>query len=184
MRQNILRKELLLLLAVFLLPIVLGLAFFYYSPGSFTSRTTNYGHLIVPVIGTKDGDIVLPHNQTLKGIWTLAYHTDECGTTCQKVIEQMKTIHLLMNDNIRRVQKMVLSPVRTDFKQSTNSEKAVLFASIKNKNLSQRLLMFPSQALFLIDPNANIMLYYDTHNLHIGRVVKDLERLLKYSRTG
>jgi hypothetical protein len=36
----------------------------------------------------------------------------------------------------------------------------------------------------LIDPIGNIMMYYQPEGVDIKRVVKDLKRLLKYSRIG
>ncbi len=42
------KKELWILLSSFVLPIVLGTAFFYWNPTAFTGTTVNYSHLLKP----------------------------------------------------------------------------------------------------------------------------------------
>jgi len=52
------KKELWVLLASFVIPIVLGAAFFYWNPTAFTGSTVNYGRFVNPIITTEEQDVV------------------------------------------------------------------------------------------------------------------------------
>lgn len=174
------KKELWVLLASFVLPIALGTAFFYWNPTAFTGNTVNYGEFVNPIITTESQDIVFAKNTpgNLQGIWTLTYSTNNCDANCKRILKDMKTVRLLMNEDMRRVQRMLLTNGVTDVQET-----GVLIAR-PSIALSQQLEQFPDNTLFLIDPLGNIMLRYDSQALDIKRTVKDLERLFKYSRIG
>ena len=174
------KKELWVLLASFVLPIVFGTAFFYLSPNSFTKSTVNYGEFVNPVIGTTDNDFVFNKAQkgSLQNIWTLAYVTDRCEQSCLNTLKDMSTIRILTNENMRRIQSLLVTSEST-----TNIDPEVLRAHGSTR-LMQQLSKFPDNHLFLIDPLGNIMLHYNPTDLNIKRVIKDLHRLFKYSRIG
>jgi hypothetical protein len=79
---------------------------------------------------------------------------------------------------MRRIQRLLLIDGSTDIR-----EPGLLIAQ-PSEALSQQLMRFPNNSLFLIDPLGNIMLHYDPQTLVIKRVLKDLKRLLKLSRIG
>ncbi|KAA0454651.1 MAG: hypothetical protein FXV79_01490 [Candidatus Thioglobus sp.] len=173
------KKELWLLLAFFLLPIALGKAFFYWYPAAFTSNTINYGKIINPLITTKKQDVRFESKTaSLQGLWTLAYTAKTCGNTCTKALADMKTIRILTNDNMRRIQRILL------IDGATNARQTGLLIAHPSIKLQQKLAKFEPNTIFLIDPLGNIMLHYAGKNINIKRVLKDLNRLLKYSRIG
>lgn len=175
------KKELWVLLASFVLPIALGAAFFFLNPGAFTTNTVNYGKFVNPVIVTQEQDLVFVNNEQsgINGLWTLVYKTKSCDELCIKSLNDMKTIRILMNENMRRIQRLLLVPNKTT--ESNNLE--VLIAS-PSKNLSDKLSKYPKNSIFLIDPIGNVMMYYDPLDIDIKLIVKDLNRLFKYSRIG
>ena len=174
------KKELWILLASFILPIALGTAFFYWNPTAFTSNTVNYGEFVNPIITTEEQDVVFAKDTkgSLQGLWTLAYVTNHCDDACIKTLDDMKTTRTLVNENMRRIQRLLLIDGSTDIR-----EPGLLIAQ-PSEALSQQLTRFPNNSLFLIDPLGNIMLHYDPQTLVIKRVLKDLKRLLKLSRIG
>ena len=174
------KKELWILLASFVLPIVLGTAFFYWNPTAFTSNTVNYGEFVNPIITTEDQDVVFSKDTKgdLQGLWTLAYVTNHCDEACIKTLKDMKTTHVLVNENMRRIQRLLL------IDGTTNIREPGLLVASPSKALSQQLARFPNNTLFLIDPLGNVMLHYKPQTLVIKRVLKDLKRLLKLSRIG
>lgn len=176
------KKELWILLASFVLPIAFGAGFFYWNPFAFTSNTVNYGQFVNPVIATEKHDIVFTNNTQgeLQGVWTLVYATSECDNPCVQALKDMKTIHTLTNENMRRVQRLLL----TTGVAPTNRAEAGLLVARPSKVLRQTLREFPNPSLFLIDPLGNLMLRYNPQTLDIKRVLKDFKRLLKYSRIG
>ncbi len=174
------KKELWVLLASFILPIALGTAFFYWNPTAFTGTTVNYGEFVNPVITTEKQDVIFSKKTQgdLQGLWTLAYVTNTCDDSCKNTLKDMKTIRILMNEDMRRIQRLLLINGTTDLQ-----DPGTLIAN-PSEALSQQLNKFPNNSLFLIDPLGNVMLHYNPQDLVIKRVIKDLERLFKYSRIG
>ncbi len=116
-----------------------------------------------------------------EGLWTLAYVSNKCETLCSKTVKDMETVRVLMNDEMRRIQTAVVIP---NDSKPTNLNGKALSVYISNFVLFQRLNSFGEEVIFLIDPIGNIMMYYEPEEIDIKRVVKDLKRLLKYSRIG
>ncbi|CAC9464009.1 hypothetical protein [bacterium endosymbiont of Bathymodiolus sp. 5 South] len=174
------KKELWVLLASFVLPIALGTAFFYWNPTAFTGNTVNYGEFVNPIITTQKQDVVFSEDTQgdLQGLWTLTYVTNTCDNACEKTLKDMKTIRTLMNENMRRVQRLLL------ISGTRNLQKTGLLIAKPSNKLQQKLRKFPDNSLFLIDPLGNVMLRYNPQSLEIKRVIKDLQRLFKYSRIG
>ncbi len=112
---------------------------------------------------------------------TLAYVSNKCEILCSKAVKDMETIRVLMNDEMRRIQTAIVIP---DDSRPTNLNGKTLSVFIANFALFQRLNSFGERVIFLIDPIGNIMMYYEPEEIDIKRVVKDLKRLLKYSRIG
>ncbi len=141
----------------------------------------NYGKLVEPIITTVEDDIVFSDKTpgTTQGIWTLVYVINECGAECTQTIKDTKTIRILMNDEMRRLQRMVLTN-----NDNLNIEDPKVIIAKPSVALSDKLSVFGADQLFLIDPIGNVMLHYQPQGLDIRRVVKDLERLFKYSRIG
>jgi len=176
------RKEFWLLLAMFILPIAFGTLFFYANPNYFSESTVNYGELVRPVIATDEGDIEIDGGaSSLQGIWTMVYVSSSCDNACEKAVADMKTIRTLMNDDMRRIQRMIIIE---DNSTPTSDDKALIKARITSTKLTQSLKKYTENAIYLIDPIGNIMLYYEPQNIDIRLVIKDLKRLFKYSRIG
>lgn len=173
------KKELWVLLSSFVLPIVLGTAFFYWNPTAFTGNTVNYGEFVNPIITTEKQDLAFVDNKgDLQGLWTLAYVTKQCGNACERALKDIKTTRILMNEDMRRIQRLLLTTGAADTQQPG------LLVARPSAALGQKLSKFPDNSLFLIDPLGNVMMHYNPEQLNIKRVLKDLKRLFKYSRVG
>ena len=175
------KKEFWALLSIFLLPIGLGTLFFYLNPTYFSQNTVNYGELITPVIVTEKSDLDIKGDASLQGVWTLAYVTDRCDILCNQAIADVKTIRTLINMDMRRIQRMLITD---DGSMPSNEDENLIFASIASDRLSGQLASFPENSIFLIDPIGNFMMYYNAKDINVKFVLKDLKRLLKYSRIG
>ncbi|MEK9779094.1 MAG: hypothetical protein VW448_02970, partial [Gammaproteobacteria bacterium] len=69
----------------------------------------------------------------------------------------------------------------------TNSTNVIPEGILKarvSEAIESKLSQFSKGSIFLIDPIGNIMLQYQAENIDVKKVVKDLERLFKYSRVG
>jgi cytochrome oxidase Cu insertion factor (SCO1/SenC/PrrC family) len=175
------RKEFWMLLAMFLLPIAFGTLFFYANPNYFSESTVNYGELVRPVIATDEGDIEIGGDASLQGIWTMVYVSSRCDEACEKAVADMKTIRTLMNADMRRIQRMIIIE---DNSTPTSDDKTLIKARVISEKLTQSLKKYAENAIYLVDPIGNIMLYYEPQNIDIRLVIKDLKRLFKYSRIG
>jgi cytochrome oxidase Cu insertion factor (SCO1/SenC/PrrC family) len=175
------RKEFWVLLAMFILPIAFGTLFFYANPNYFSESTVNYGELIRPVISTDENDIEIDGDASLEGIWTMVYVSSRCDDACEKAVEDMKTIRTLMNADMRRIQRMIIIG---DSSTPTSNDESLIKARATSKKLTESLRKYTENAIYLIDPIGNIMLYYEPQNIDIRLVIKDLKRLFKYSRIG
>ena len=175
------RKEFWMLLAMFILPIAFGTLFFYANPNYFSESTVNYGELVRPVIATDAADIEIDSASSLQGIWTMVYVSSRCDNVCEKAVADMKTIRTLMNADMRRIQRMII--IENNSTPTVNDE-TLIKARITSEKLTQSLKKYTENAIYLIDPIGNIMLYYEPQNIDIRLVIKDLKRLFKYSRIG
>ena len=175
------RKEFWMLLAMFILPIAFGTLFFYANPNYFSESTVNYGELVRPVIATDDTDIEIEGSTSLQGIWTMVYVSSHCDDACEKAVADMKTIRTLMNADMRRIQRMII--IENNSTPTVNDE-TLIKAKITSEKLTKSLKKYAENAIYLIDPIGNIMLYYEPQNIDIRLVIKDLKRLFKYSRIG
>jgi len=175
------KKEFWMLLAMFILPIAFGTLFFYANPNYFSESTVNYGELVRPVIATEEGDIEIDGGASLQGVWTMVYVSSRCDDVCEKAVVDMKTIRTLMNADMRRIQRMII--IENNSTPTVNDE-ALIKAKITSEKLTKSLKKYAENAIYLIDPIGNIMLYYEPQNIDIRLVIKDLKRLFKYSRIG
>ena len=175
------RKEFWLLLAMFILPIAFGTLFFYATPNYFSESTVNYGDLFRPVIATDAADIEIDSASSLQGIWTMVYVSSRCDNVCEKAVADMKTIRTLMNADMRRIQRMIIIE---DNSMPTSNDESLIKARVTSEKLTKSLKKYTKNAIYLIDPIGNIMLYYEPQNIDIRLVIKDLKRLFKYSRIG
>lgn len=175
------KKEFWALLALFILPIALGTLFFYLNPSYFSKSTTNYGELVRPVIATAASDIEIEGDASLDGIWTIVYVASSCDSVCDKAVADIKTIRTLINEDMRRIQRMLITK---DGSSPRIIDENLIKAKITSERLDDNLSRFPDNAIYLIDPIGNFMLYYKPEDINIKFVLKDLKRLLKYSRIG
>jgi 3-deoxy-D-manno-octulosonic-acid transferase len=74
--------------------------------------------------------------------------------------------------------------IAKDGSRPSQEDESLIHARIKNEELSTKLASFPKNSIFLIDPIGNFMLYYNPTDINVKFVLKDLKRLLKYSRIG
>ena len=83
--------------------------------------------------------------------------------------------------DMRRIQRMLITK---DGSSPSQEDEDLILASINSEELSSKLASFPKNSIFLIDPIGNFMLYYNPKDINVKFVLKDLKRLLKYSRIG
>ena len=192
---------LVLLFAVFALPPLLSWYAFNYTDLGKQQGAAAHGALITPPRQLPDwslADLTRRNGAEarLHGKWTLLYLLDgKCLETCQQNLYKMRQLRLATGKNTGRVQRAVLV---------VNRDRDALTAE-QLRDFPGQLLLFPGNMddgalrslfelsagdrpfaqdrLYLVDPLGNLMMSY-AGSTDPGGIIKDLTRLLKYSRIG
>ncbi|MGK0270268.1 MAG: cytochrome oxidase Cu insertion factor (SCO1/SenC/PrrC family) [Cocleimonas sp.] len=187
------KKKFLTLVAVFVTPVVLGsLLFFNLERLGFEKGSTNYGTLVHPalpavVADLKQGDVEAVREETIAKSWTMAYiEPSSCDQVCLDKLTLIKKVRLLTNEKMRRVRTLfITNPAIADSIDEAQYRDMVI-SNVTDEN-STFLKQFPHQEtkpIYLIDPYGNIMMYYPQADLNAKKIIKDINRLLKYSQLG
>ncbi len=187
------QKKFLMLVAVFLLPVLLGsLLFFSQDKIGYEKGSTNYGTLIQParpakLMDLKQGNQDAIKEQTIAKSWTMTYiETDQCDQVCLDKLTLIKKVRLLTNEKMRRVRTLFVTNPAIESSIDKSQYKDMIFTNVSENN-SDFTQQFPAQEtkpIYLIDPYGNIMMYYPQKDLNAKKIIKDINRLLKYSQLG
>jgi hypothetical protein len=162
--------------------------------------TTNQGNLVHParplIIPSHllVGDI--PLNEFIKDKWTLLYIGDaDCDEICRENLYKMRQIRIAQNENMNRVQRLFILKTGNipehlaGFLGQEHPKMAV--ATVNAEQLAEISTFFEIDAtpvisagrVYFVDPLGNLMMYYEP-DAAAGGMLKDLKKLLKYSRIG
>ncbi len=176
---------LLLLAAVFVLPFIIGTGLFWsgWRPGKFV----NHGELLQPPRLLPESGLAhadgrpLPISE-LRGKWLLIMPVDQtCDTTCQQNLQQLRQVHVALNKEQSRLQRVFISSSTSDPALAKMQQDFPDLVVASTANMAWRNAQDVSgQTIYIVDPLANIMMRY-ADPADMRGVLKDLERLLKYS---
>ena len=187
------RRMLLLLAAVFFLPFAVGTGLFW--SGWRPEKFANHGELLQPPRILPDGGLHHPDGNPLPtselhGKWLLVMSNSEpCRVVCQQDLQQMLQVHMALNKEQSRVQRVFISSdVSARDSASSLAEAQSRFPDLvvglwdsgAAKKTWQGILESSGRELYVVDPLGNVILRYAAPPDMRG-VLKDLERLLKYS---
>jgi hypothetical protein len=173
--MKLLRNQLLLMGAICVAPIILGtLAYvFHWVPGD----PGNYGELIAPQ--TLSG----PPFDALRGKWLLvSFDAAACDAYCERKLYIMRQTRRAQGKDMERIDRLWLL---TD----AAAPPPALLAAIEGSHLGRwnaGMKNFPGNAMdhiYVVDPLGNLMMRFP-RDPDPSRIIKDLQRLLKYSRVG
>ncbi|MGD2056635.1 MAG: hypothetical protein PVJ15_07500, partial [Gammaproteobacteria bacterium] len=196
------RQSLVLLVLLFLSPVLVAWIMHISGEGGWRPQgTTNRGILVQP-----PRPLTLPQGMEsrqgrplgedfLHGKWTLLYLAgDECNASCRNSLYYMRQVRLAQGENLRRVQRLFLShtPAAPGELEAALNEYPDMTAAVLSREQVQALesqLAISATApldaapIYLVDPLGNLMMYYPP-DVDPRGMIKDLQRLLKYSRVG
>jgi cytochrome oxidase Cu insertion factor (SCO1/SenC/PrrC family) len=194
------RRQLVLLAALFFVP--LALAFWLYYGGSHwrPSGSTNKGDLIDPAVPLPAVALAQPDGKRtaadfLQGKWTIAYLGDgACDERCQKALYLSRQSRIALNKDMDRVQRVFLATgprVDTAFMAAEHPD--LVLAQIGTDAESQSFLAkFPALGgvpaatagrLYVIDPLGNLVLSYSAAAPDKA-LLTDVKKLLRLSHIG
>lgn len=181
--------KLLLIGLFFALPFVLAWAayWFHWVPGS----TGNYGKLLTPRQVPGGGLVRLDGEPfslaSLRGKWVmLQFDTANCDAYCERKLYFMRQLRVAQGKDMDRVErvwvlidggaprpKLLAAIEGTDVVRASNGTFAAAFAHRGSV----------TDHIYLIDPLGNLMMQFP-RDPNPSKMLKDLQRLLKYSQIG
>lgn len=170
------RLKLALIAAVCAAPVVLATLTYWLGWG--TGTAGNYGELIEP---RKLADAPFA---ALRGKWVLVtFDQAACDTLCERKLYLVRQVRKAQGSNQDRVERMW---VVTDEARPRPELLAAIEGTRVVRGAPALLAEFPGRPqdhVYLIDPIGNLMMRFPSEP-EPRKVIKDLERLLKYSRMG
>lgn len=190
------RVTLVLIAALFALPLVVAWVMNFYFQDWRPTATSNYGELVIPVRLVERTGMTAMNGEKLdesffRDKWTLVYiGAANCPDTCQQNLYKIRQVRLAQGKNIDRIQRLMLvTDTIPDNFEAAKHYPGMVFASPASKNAIQ--VFDPAlesggtgaERIYLVDPAGNLMMQYPA-NADPSGMKKDLEKLLKASYIG
>jgi len=194
------RRQLLLLAALFFVPLAIAFWLYYGGSGWRPVGGTNKGDLVDPAVPLPEVALVRPEGGTtatgfLRGKWTVAYLGDgACDERCRKALYLSRQTRIALNKDMDRVQRVFLATSPDiDARFIATEHPDLQLALVGADEGSQALLaafpaldgIAPAAAgrLYLIDPLGNLVLSYAA-SAPDKALLTDIKKLLKLSHIG
>jgi cytochrome oxidase Cu insertion factor (SCO1/SenC/PrrC family) len=162
--------------------------------------TTNQGNLVhparplqMPADMATDGVSLQDY---LQGKWTLLYIGDaDCDETCRNDLYKIRQVRVAQNENMKRVQTLFLlnadgipDELAGFLAQEHKDMTVVLLSTAHAAAITPRFQVdetpvMGAERVYIVDPLGNLMMYYQPDADARG-MLKDLQKLLKYSKIG
>jgi hypothetical protein len=170
---------LLLLAVLFFGPLLLAVGLYYGSawrpPGH-----TNHGTLIQPPRPLSAG--------LFRGKWSLVYvGAGNCDAACRHTLYYMRQTHLGLGRLYTRAQRVFLATAPYDRNGLAQQYPGLITVNAASPATAALLSAFPAAqrptGIFIVDPNGNLMMRYDSTDRPEG-LLDDLKQLLGLSSIG
>ncbi len=193
------RLSMVLVLALFAAPLLLAWLAISVFPDWQPESKTNHGDLVQPVRPLPAFGLTTLQEKSidetfLRGKWTILYLAKgACERHCVERLYTIRQIRLAQGKNIDRLQRLMLwnrEGIDDEQRQTLQAHfPGQLIALVGDDEPLLRVFALDEQApfaagrVYLIDPLGNLMMKYESDAAPRG-MIKDLEKLLKYSRLG
>ena len=195
------RLTLILMVLVFVVPVGMAIVLHSIGDGYKTDSTTNWGNLVTPVRPIANFSTVTTDNEKfdremLNGKWTMFYiDSAGCNESCFNNLYTIRQSRLGMGgekDRVQRVMLLLNDGNNEQLEKIKEEHQGMKIIRLEDDVLAEVLNNFEfeglaaagkAQRIYFVDPLGNLMMHYKSDISPRG-VVKDLERLLKYSRIG
>ncbi|MBL6752406.1 MAG: SCO family protein [Nevskia sp.] len=192
------RRQFLVMLCIFVLPIVAAYAVFFLFPGLRPTGTTNYGQLVaparpLPALSLRDaaGEAAAP--ALFKGKWSLVYlGAAACAEPCRTEIFLARQVRTALDKDAARVQRIYIAPDPASLAAArellaADHRDLLLLADAGAKGARADEFFQPAvaDALYLVDPLGNWMMVYAPRADQVADfkgILKDLKKLLFQSQ--
>lgn len=174
---------------------------FYLNPDLLPASRGNFGRLIEPPYPLRHIRLVTAAGKDVRfddaqGKWSLLWLTSQpCRGDCGSYLHQLRNIHTALRDNGARLRSFAIPLNRGSadawIRKDAEFPDTLLRPGSEN-DLRDLIARFATAAgvdtaqadgFYLVDPLGNLMMRYETNANFMG-ILKDLQRLVKYSRVG
>ncbi len=192
------RRQFLLLLAIFAMPVLAAYAVYFLFPGLRPGGTTNYGELVrparpLPVLNLNDAEGKPADAGLFKGKWSMVYLAPaDCAEACRQQVYHSRQIRTALDRNARRLQRIYIAPDAAALAAAkalfgTEHPDMVLLADAgaPGGRAADFFQPAPAEALLMVDPLGNWFMVYAPKPDPVADfkgVVKDLKKLLNQSQ--
>lgn len=193
------RRQFLLLLAIFAMPVLAAYAVYFLVPGLRPTGTTNYGELVrpaarpLPALNLVDADGKPAAADLFKGKWSMVYLAPaDCAEACKQRVYHSRQIRTALDRDARRVQRVYVAPDAAALATakglfSVEHPDLVLLADSGAPGGRAADFFQPAAAdsLLMVDPLGNWFMVYAPRpdaNADFKGILKDLKKLLKQSQ--
>ncbi|MDX1516629.1 MAG: hypothetical protein R3288_07310 [Woeseiaceae bacterium] len=182
------RLQLLLIAAVFLGPLALAAWLYYGGESMQPEGRVNHGALLTPIVNVAE---IVPSSGVLaqqQRRWLLVYDgPGQCDAACRDGLHTIRQLRLMLGRDRDRLLRVFLHGSTAPDTVFLAEEHEGLLA-LEDPSLSELLRTMKPDGLdsggyFLIDPLANLVLYFEP-DLPPDDIVEDIKRLLRQSRIG
>lgn len=178
------RRKLLAIIAIAIVPIVIAYLMFFYMPAIVPEGTTNQGVLITPPQQIESLSSALSTDN-----WILIQLVNsDCDEACQRVMHMARQVHKAVGKEASRLSRVVVtaSPLSAKYQDFISKEHPGLNAVVDSgvfRALASMVEGDVANHVFLMDPNGNVMMYYQPDR--VGKpMMKDIRHLLRISNIG
>jgi cytochrome oxidase Cu insertion factor (SCO1/SenC/PrrC family) len=169
------RRMLLLLAVALALPFIVAAVLF--ATGWRPAAAPHYGELLPPAAPLALDDLQVlagPQNSALAGRWLLVVREPQaCAAKCARRLDELRRLHVALYKAMPRIKRVLLA---TQGPIAIPPDLTVAAAA------SWPALDRPG--IYLIDPRGQAVLRYDATAPDYKAMLKDIERLLRYSWSG
>jgi len=182
------RLQLLLIAAVFAVPLALAAWMYYFDHSLVPESGSNKGALLLPIASLGDQ---LPQSQIVTIApkqWLLLYLNNyACGDDCEQALLRLRQSRLMLGKDMQRVARVFLHGDSVPDTVLLNRQHAGLITMTDNDLAVLLEEKRPAELLaggcYLIDPLGNLVMYFPP-NLDPKEMVGDIKHLLKLSHIG
>ena len=171
--MRLLRNKALWIALVCAAPLVLGTAAYLlgWSPGA----PSNYGELIPP-------RVIAPLNE-FRGKWVLVtFDAAQCDAYCERKLYIVRQVRRAQGKDMERIERVwVITDAgkpRADVLAASEGSRIA-----RNENIDSSFPGNTVDHIYVVDPLGNLMMRFP-RDPDPSKIIKDLQRLLKYSRFG
>ena len=195
------RLSLIFVLGMFAAPLAIAWLVLSVFPEWAPKGKVNHGELVSPVrplpafqLQTLSGDAV--DETFFRGKWTIVYLAQGiCDRPCVEGLYNIRQVRLAQGNNIDRLQRLLLwkdegisAEQRSELQEHFPGQVIVPLSDPGSPALLKTFVLDAKQPLdagrvYLVDPLGHLMMSYEPEDEPRG-MIKDLERLLKYSGLG